>query len=70
MGDMSWLSHLVTTNSRKELESFLKLDGWQEGDPLPLLEITRMTPAAQTLTSTVFNDKVKDLANIRDIKKW
>ena len=24
MGDMSWLSHLVTTGSRRELEDFLK----------------------------------------------
>ena len=53
-----------------ELQSFLKPDDWQEGDPLPLLEITRVNPVARTSASPVFNDKVKDLANIRDIKKW
>ena len=53
-----------------ELQSFLKPDDWQEGAPLPLLEITRVNPVARTSASPVFNDKVKDLANIRDIKKW
>ena len=30
MGDMSWLSHLVTTGSRKELEDFLKDKGFRK----------------------------------------
>ena len=30
MGDMSWLSHLVTTNSRRELEDFLKDKGFRK----------------------------------------
>ena len=30
MGDMSWLSHLVTTGSRKELENFLKDKGFRK----------------------------------------
>ena len=30
MGDMSWLSHLVTTGSRRELEDFLKDKGFRK----------------------------------------
>ena len=30
MGDMSWLSHLVTTDSRKELEDYLQCKGFQK----------------------------------------
>ena len=30
MGDMSWLSHLVTTGSRRELENFLKDKGFRK----------------------------------------
>ena len=30
MGDMSWLSHLVTTGSKKELEDFLKDKGFRK----------------------------------------
>ena len=30
MGQMSWLSHLVTTGARKELEDFLKDKGFKK----------------------------------------
>jgi len=30
MGDMSWLSHLVTTGAREELEEFLKDKGFKK----------------------------------------
>ena len=30
MGDMSWLSHLVTTGSREELEDFLQGKGFRK----------------------------------------
>jgi hypothetical protein len=30
MGDMSWLSHLVTTGAREELEDFLKGKGFRK----------------------------------------
>ena len=30
MGDMSWLSHLVTNGSKKELEDFLKDKGFKK----------------------------------------
>ena len=30
MGDMSWLSHLVTTGAREELEDFLKDKGFRK----------------------------------------
>ena len=30
MGQMSWLSHLVTTGARKELEDFLKDKGFRK----------------------------------------
>ena len=42
----------------------------EDGQILSTLKITRMEEVVRVAPSTVFNDKVKDLANIRDIKKW
>ena len=52
------------------LSEFGKPAGWEEGDFMPLLQITRMTAVSQTVASGAFKDKVKDLAIIKDIKKW
>jgi|LULI01.1.fsa_nt_gb hypothetical protein len=35
----------------EKLRKFGKPEGWQEGDPLPTLEITRVIPASQTVQS-------------------
>ena len=35
----------------EKLQKFSKPEGWQEGDPLPTLEITRVIPVSQTVQS-------------------
>ena len=48
-----------------ELSSFMV-----DGDALQTLEITRMTPAIVVASSGAFNDKEKDIANLKDIEVW
>lgn len=66
-----YLSNPLTPEEESEFfESFFKPEGWEEGDVLPTLEITRVTQAAITPLSEVFDDKVKDLSKIKDIVIW
>ena len=52
------------------LSKFTKPEGWEEGDVLPTLEITRVTEVVSTPLSGAFDDKVKDLSKIKDITIW